>query len=297
VLKSAAKTFTKTPSILKKRNREFLCSPLSEKRKEKRFEEGDGFLNLANDFSRLEVMFDECWNLKEDDKENTESIKLNSGGESKTTDGDVVTDSRTVEVSGILVERKTNETTFISPDLGIKPEAAEKFGHRISKTSSIKSASPIPPLEITSCSQKSCICGGTPLWRSIESPLAWKSPCNSFVPGPRVDTDITIEDIGYFTSPSERSYDALGLMKQLSEHTAAAFADAQQVLGDETPDSILSKRSSSINAITDPDLLIERRVLNFSDSVTPGKRTETVRFLSSKNHHQSPTSYLLKGCR
>lgn len=50
--------------------------------------------------------------------------------------------------------------------------------------------------------------------------------------------------MGYFTSPGERSYDALGLMKQLSEHTASAYANAREVLGDETPDSILKKRFS-----------------------------------------------------
>lgn len=46
-------------------------------------------------------------------------------------------------------------------------------------------------------------------------------------------------------SPVERSYDAIGLMKQLSEHTAAAFADAQEVLGSETPKTILKARCSS----------------------------------------------------
>lgn len=63
------------------------------------------------------------------------------------------------------------------------------------------------------------------------------------------------QDIGYFMSPGERSYDAIGLMKQLSEHTAAAFADAQEVLGNETPDSILNKRCS-INDRTDSNLLV-----------------------------------------
>ncbi|XP_075504487.1 transcription factor MYB3R-1-like isoform X1 [Primulina tabacum] len=84
----------------------------------------------------------------------------------------------------------------------------------------------------------------TPFKRSIESPSAWKSPwfINSFVPGPRVDTDITIEDIGYFLSPGDRSYDAIGLMKQLGEHTAGAFADAQEVLGNETPETILKAK-------------------------------------------------------
>lgn len=43
-------------------------------------------------------------------------------------------------------------------------------------------------------------------------------------------------------SPAERSYDAIGLMKQLSEHTAAAYADALEVLGNETPKSIVKGR-------------------------------------------------------
>lgn len=45
-------------------------------------------------------------------------------------------------------------------------------------------------------------------------------------------------------SPGDRSYDAIGLMKQLSEQTAGAFADAQEVLGGDTPESILRGRNS-----------------------------------------------------
>lgn len=40
-------------------------------------------------------------------------------------------------------------------------------------------------------------------------------------------------------SPGDGSYDAIGLMKQLGEQTAGAFADAQKVLGDETPETIM----------------------------------------------------------
>lgn len=40
-------------------------------------------------------------------------------------------------------------------------------------------------------------------------------------------------------SPRNRSYDAIGLMKQLGEQTAGALSDAQKVLGDETPESLL----------------------------------------------------------
>ncbi|KAK4485872.1 hypothetical protein RD792_008523 [Penstemon davidsonii] len=80
----------------------------------------------------------------------------------------------------------------------------------------------------------------TPCKRSIESPSAWTSSpwfVNTFVPGPRIDTDITIEDIGYFLSPGDQSYDAIGLMKELGEQTACAFADAQELLGDKTPET------------------------------------------------------------
>lgn len=66
ILKSAAKTFTGTPSILKKRHRD-LVSPLSEKRDEKKLEASTrkvSFSNLTNGFSQLEVMFDECTDNK-----------------------------------------------------------------------------------------------------------------------------------------------------------------------------------------------------------------------------------------
>ncbi|CDP16160.1 unnamed protein product [Coffea canephora] len=158
------------------------------------------------------------------------------------------------------------------------------------------------------------IFGETPFRRSIESPSAWKSPWffNTFLPGPRVDTDITIEDIEYLMSPGDRSYDALGLMKQLSEHTASAFANAQEVLGDETPETILKKSSKILNSDKQQnDLLIcqqehhstvgsnvmtECRTLDFSECGTPAKGAETGK-LSTGVSFSSPSSYLLKGCR
>ncbi|XP_022730271.1 transcription factor MYB3R-1-like isoform X1 [Durio zibethinus] len=154
------------------------------------------------------------------------------------------------------------------------------------------------------------IFGETPFKRSTESPLAWKSPwfINSFVPGPRVDTEITIEDIGYLMSPGDRSYDAIRLMKQLSEHTAAAYADALEVLGNETPESIVKGRRSN-NLKVDKEnnqletqshlasnIMAERRTLDFSDCGTPGKGTENGKS-STAVSLSSPSSYLLKGCR
>ncbi|KAK5817387.1 hypothetical protein PVK06_022311 [Gossypium arboreum] len=150
----------------------------------------------------------------------------------------------------------------------------------------------------------------TPLKRSIESPSAWKSPwfINSFVPGPRIDTEITIEDIGYLMSPPDRSYDAIGLMKQLSEHTATTYADALEVLGNETPESIVKGRRSNNSKMDKEnnqmetqshlasDILVERRILDFSECGTPGKGTEN-RKSSTAVSFSSPSSYLLKGCR
>ena len=53
-------------------------------------------------------------------------------------------------------------------------------------------------------------------------------------------------------SPGDRSYDAIGLMKQVGEHTAAACANAQEVLGDETPQSLLKgERRKYENRIKD----------------------------------------------
>ncbi|KAL1557357.1 hypothetical protein AAHA92_07944 [Salvia divinorum] len=138
----------------------------------------------------------------------------------------------------------------------------------------------------------------TPYKRTMDSPSSWKSPwfINGFVPGPRVDTDITIEDIGYFlSSPVDGGYDAIGLMKQLGEQTASAFADAQKVLGDETPETIMKgKCVTNHNPSAASGSMTERRTLDFSECGTPGK--ESARFSSSASF-SSPSSYLLKSCR
>lgn len=57
LLKSAAKTFTSTPSIFKKRHRDLL-SPLSDKRIDKKLETDMTFV-MTSHFSRLDVMFDD----------------------------------------------------------------------------------------------------------------------------------------------------------------------------------------------------------------------------------------------
>ncbi|KAK2970877.1 hypothetical protein RJ640_012506, partial [Escallonia rubra] len=224
------------------------------------------------------------------------------------------------------IQTTASEVSSKSPCLSVASPPTirrKKGGNYFAATLSTQPAPSSAPLEITTgpdaLAENLSIFGETPFKRSFESPSAWKSPwfINSFLPGPRVDTDITIEDIGYFMSPGDRSYDAIGLMKQLSEHTAAAFADAQEVLGDETPDTILRKRSFSKEKADEEENLIpanpqeknhsmsasnvleslqtERRTLDFSECGTPGKGTESGRF-STAMSFPSPSSYLLKGC-
>lgn len=198
----------------------------------------------------------------------------------------------------------------------------KKHGSHSVALSCIQSTSSSAPLEIAGdnagndASVEPCsIFGGTPFKRSIESPSAWKSPwfINSFLPGPKIDTEITIEDMGYFMSPGDRSYDAIGLMKQVSEQSAAAYANAQEVLGNETPKTLMKEKCTTRGNLDRenshaphdhlgnrshlaPNVLTECRILDFSECGTPGKGTENGRS-SNAMSFSSPSSYLLKSCR
>lgn len=280
VLKSAAKTFNCTPSIMKKRNRDLL-SPLSEKRWGKKTERVSVF-NLGKDKE----------NVNPDDELGQE------GGKNTTV--------KVQEAGGVVVEQNLDDLLF-SPDKILNKLDTPKGGPHASRTPGKIASNILTPYTVSGKRNKagtrfgasiiddalvenSGIFGETPFKKSLESPSAWKSPWFSFVPGPRVDTDITIEDIGYFTSPGERSYDALGLMKQLSEHTASAYANAREILGNETPDSILKKRLSEKGKKIrqESNIPSERRVLDFSECGSP--RKGGVSF-------SSPSSYLLKSFR
>ncbi|XP_019414938.1 PREDICTED: myb-related protein 3R-1-like [Lupinus angustifolius] len=102
LLKSAAKTFIGTPSILKKRHRDLL-SPLSDKRIDKKLEI-DMTSTLIKDFSRLEVMFD--------DIETPEAVFLSPSSIRKKNSGISVEDDKencgqTVKEEQIKEEKKS----------------------------------------------------------------------------------------------------------------------------------------------------------------------------------------------
>ncbi|XP_020088078.1 myb-related protein 3R-1-like isoform X3 [Ananas comosus] len=140
--------------------------------------------------------------------------------------------------------------------------------------------------------------------RGIESPSAWKSPwfMNSVLLAPRIETDMTYQDIGYLMSPGgDGTYDAIGLMRQLSEHTAAAVAEAHEVLASGSPRIGLEERKSDKKIFPkekDQSMKAEARVLDFSGCAMPA-RTETkkIGIAGTSVSLSSPSSYLLKSCR
>ncbi|ESW09177.1 hypothetical protein PHAVU_009G106700 [Phaseolus vulgaris] len=244
--------------------------------------------------------------------------------------------------SGVLVEHDMNDLLMYSPDqVNLKSERVPSLSARTIKNPCSKINSPSVWLKeherlsvavtcihsvstsgpgensgdhtgndggLETCS----IFGGTPFRKSIESPSAWKSPwfINTFLSSPRIDTEITIEDFGYFMSPGDRSYDAIGLMKQINEQTAAQYASAHAILGNETPKALPRGKSRNDGDEDRDDIdpnnqhgdhsqsassaLVERRVLDFSECGTPVKGDSSK---SSAMSFSSPTSYLLKGCR
>ncbi|CAN1346888.1 Transcription factor MYB3R-1 [Linum perenne] len=147
------------------------------------------------------------------------------------------------------------------------------------------------------------IFGGTPYKRSIESPSAWKSPWfinSAFIPGQMIGMDISVEDVGYFLNPGKGSYDALTLLKQCSERTAAACANALEILGDETPQGTKIARGNNKSLNSDQvndneaedqcdngsnlaNISTEGRKLDFSECGTPRKGMEKVKVKSSSS--------------
>lgn len=48
-----------------------------------------------------------------------------------------------------------------------------------------------------------------------------------------------IQDFGFFKSPGgDRSYDAIGLLKEVGEQTAATYENAQEILNNDTPKAL-----------------------------------------------------------
>ncbi|XP_061376087.1 transcription factor MYB3R-1 isoform X2 [Gastrolobium bilobum] len=221
--------------------------------------------------------------------------------------------------SGVLVEHDMNDLLLYSHDqVGFKPDRT--LSARTHKNPCSRVNSPSDRVKeqerlsvAVTCVQSICssdpgeksgdhprndggfetcsIFGGTPFWKGIESPSAWKSPwlINTFLSSPRIDTELTIE---------------------VSEQTAAQYANAQEILGNEVPKALPKDASGNDRdgnkENNDPhnqrgnhfqlasNALVERRILDFSECETPGKGDNGK---SSTMSVSSPPSNLLKGCR
>uniref|UniRef100_A0A1J3EVR9 Myb-related protein 3R-1 n=1 Tax=Noccaea caerulescens TaxID=107243 RepID=A0A1J3EVR9_NOCCA len=289
--------------------------------------EAKGNKDLASGGSHQEMI-----RIDEDPKETLESGGVTSLTNEKEYDGgasvknDQETSRRFVDRHDVEIQLSSPDNTGSSPDNKVYTSAEDPYEHKRSSDTILTgeilleppcTADSIPLSAIagnkTNTAESSfdienfSIFDGTPFKKLLDSPSPWRSPLlfGSFLQSPKLPPEITFEDIGCFMSPGERSYDAIGLMKHLSEHTATAYADALEVLGNDTPETILKKRqlNKSIqgkeNQLWPQDQLenrsqVERRTLDFSDCGTPGNSKVSS---ASPGSYSSPSSYLLKSCR
>ncbi|PKA54451.1 Myb-related protein 3R-1 [Apostasia shenzhenica] len=226
-----------------------------------------------------------------------------------------------IQCGRVLVEIKPNvDTCTVFPSPG---SCGTKHVQHSTPVTSLRypPSSKKPQLALEKCSSMADsergnlnIFANTPnLRRGLDSPSAWKSPwfMHSFAPG----ANLAFEDFKCFMSPIDRSYDALSLMKQVSEQSAVVIAEAQEILGkgcqhldfdtmqsieDSLPEGIDEPGKEQENLIPMPsNVLAEGRVLDFSDCVTPADETKSGRVGDSLNASllSNPCSRLLKTCR
>ncbi|XP_015898289.3 transcription factor MYB3R-1 isoform X2 [Ziziphus jujuba] len=323
ILKHAAKRFSSTASIMKKQSDEIL-SPAEKTKGEMKFENDTNKLSYGD--SMQDVVNMDC--SFEGGKETVENL-----------DGRISDKDDEAKHTGVLTEHnigkdahETNSTLInavLSPrsqhrklersDLGGSLDSVSENDERQTvpvtslecAESSNPSKSTLETAENDADNQSINMFGETPgIKRDIKSPSTWKSPVfvNTFLHG-NVDTIMTFEDIEYFLSPGTRSYDAIGLMKQMTEQTAATITNAREVFAgdfvESAPKTIFSLDQNSTDKNNyihhneqenmPPNLLKEWRVLDFSECVTPTKEMESKRLAVAPTI--SSPSYLMKSCR
>ncbi|XP_042438442.1 transcription factor MYB3R-4-like isoform X4 [Zingiber officinale] len=283
LLKNAAKTFMCTPSIIKKRQRE-LSSPLAEQQTDKK-----------PDNQWIEPV------LLDEGKEN---IMPASYG----TDGNIYECNS--KDQGLFSPCGNESPSKLSSTKGSKSLKLETING--SENASSKGCSPLVVGKCTSTVDDIThlkIFDDTPcIKRGIESPSAWKSPLfmNSLLLGHAISSELMFEDVGYFLSSADRSYDAVGLMLQFSEHTAAVVAEAQELLrsgsaGKASKAQLENKKflengshdREAENFSMPAKMMADARVLDFSGCGTPVKRSENLTTMNTETP-MSPSSYLMK---
>uniref|UniRef100_A0ACD5U6B5 Uncharacterized protein n=3 Tax=Avena sativa TaxID=4498 RepID=A0ACD5U6B5_AVESA len=309
VLKSAAKSFICTPSLMKKRERE-LSSPIPDVRRAKKMGTEKDCGNSAMPSTRTEISCvdatgDESLDLfshenEENLKETTCQGKTEENGKrNNLVEGErcsVRDDTNNVLSVGILTE--SNANSFSTPKNGSSPESwkLNTTGKSFSKD---KISSRSKPTELLV--EKSSVCinsdyeyvnilADTPgIKRGLESPSAWKSPLFT-----------SFQDV-FFMSSASTTFDALGLVKQINEQNAPTLEEAHDLLASGSLQNLCSEENSDKENIEHIILnqpskaMSEARILDFNECTTPVKKKE-----DNRRHTlgRSPTSsYLLKNAR
>ncbi|KAK3137241.1 hypothetical protein QOZ80_5BG0449660 [Eleusine coracana subsp. coracana] len=313
VLKNAAKSFSSTPSIMKKRQRE-LSSPTADIRIEKNLttEQDPGSLGMSSKrirrscigtidesvdlFSPVQQTSLQQKKLKlfEENKENWEeatykdeiedNIKGNhlvKGKRCSTVDSDFTCN---IHSAGILTQ--SNVDNLNTPKHGPCDES-QRLNTSAKALSNAKDiiSSRAKPAELLVDKSPPCInteyeyvniLADTPsIKRGLESPSAWKSPLFTAFQG------------AYFMSPAARAFDALGLVKQINEQSADALEEAHEVLASRSvknqhskgnSDKANTKTTTWKNELTisklPSEVMAEARVLDFNDCSTPVRKKE-----------------------
>ncbi|KAG8045758.1 hypothetical protein GUJ93_ZPchr0008g13146 [Zizania palustris] len=343
LLRSAAKSFICTPSILKKRQRDLL-SPISDKRVEKK--SGTEKDREVSDTSSIVTLNQTCCiNATTSEAVMTESVLRNerpasskplekklefsdenkenlgytseqakdglSAGNEQHSAKDVATTYDDLpghlQPAGILIEHSGND--LISPGYG-----KNAINHKLNKNMQSSSVSKEgvcairKPSELIVEKSSPCInmdyeyvniLADTPgIKRGLESPSAWKSPW--FI-------DMQFQG-SYFVSPADRTYDALGLVKQINVQTAAALAEAREVLASGTPSNNTNsdkENKENPDAVKEPGptklqtkIMAEPRILDFNECITPLRTSDKKPGSSLGRSMSSPIpSNLLKSLR
>lgn len=329
VLKSAAKSFISTPSILKKRPRD-QSSPTPDKRIQKKSEtEKDHTIatkslfgtDRSTPFQSLEKKLEFSYESKEFFCETSEMPKdgqhaLNSHPFDEHARAEQCSTSNMVNTkddlpenfqpSGVLVEHNDNAihdhgANVMDQKMNTNPEALSACKERTcakSKSTELIAEKSSPCIHMDY--EYVNILADTPgVKRGLESPSAWKSPW--FI-------DMQYKG-SYFVSPADTTYDALGLMKRINVQSAAAFADAREVLAsgsrcdskdfDKENKENIDAENETGTSKTQTKIMAEARVLDFNECATPVRTAgNTVGSgLSRSLSSPIPSSHLLKSLR
>ncbi|CAN6346952.1 unnamed protein product [Urochloa humidicola] len=302
VLKNAAKSFVGTPSIMKKRQRD-LSFPSPDLRNENNsnIEKDCGGSSMSSTRTGKSCMVvpDGFVDLVSPTERTAFQKKLKPSQENK---GNLnqITDQGENEGNGKHSAGILTESRDSSQRLNTSAKA-------LSNSKDIIFSRSKPP----ELGEKSAACIGadyeyvniladTPgIKRGLESPSAWKSPL--FTP---------FQD-AYFMSPPNRAFDALGLVKQINEQSAAALEEAHEVLASGSPWKRNSKenfdkenientawKNGHITRKPPSKLMAEGRVLDFNECFTPVRKKDDKKIdIGLGGSASSPSSYLRMNMR